>query len=116
LYTAVTVTVVVTGGFVAAARSARAKNETTEMRGNIFEMVMVVVRFAKSYSTEESEVQLWILIPRVWSVRPERNSWVRRIIDKRERRSEGAPQKCAASKVSELKEGTNPQNIACFEV
>jgi hypothetical protein len=55
LYTAVTVTVVVTGGFVAAARSPRAKNETTEMRENMVEIV-VVVKIAESYLTEGLEV------------------------------------------------------------
>jgi hypothetical protein len=55
LYTAVTVTVVVAGGFVAAARSPRAKNETTEMRENMIEIV-VVVKIAKSYLTEGLEV------------------------------------------------------------
>jgi heme A synthase len=78
LHTAVTVTVVVTGGFVAAARSARAKNETTEMRENMVEIV-VVVKIAKSYLTEESEVQLPVLILHMGSVRPERNSRMRRI-------------------------------------
>lgn len=58
-FTAVTVTVVVTGGFVAAARRANAKN--VEMRENIL-ISGVVGRVAGSWSTEVFGIQVRVLI------------------------------------------------------